>query len=111
MTLPPFQRASQSSRLGSLAVAERAPSQLQQIVQYVKDHPGCTRSEIRRGTGYAINVVTARVNSAINNGSWDGHKYTRPELRRGPMRVCTVTNHLAQTVWPVESGARQVALL
>lgn len=95
--LPPFQKASQTSRAGAIAAYERAPSQAQRIREYLAGR-SATRRQIAEALRIDLSAVCGRV---------------RPLLDAGELQVCgrtpgaygTANELLTAVVAGLEQGA------
>ena len=49
-------------------MAEKQPTDCQQIVKFVKENPGCTRDQIAEGTKIKLQTVTGDVSHLVKKG-------------------------------------------
>ncbi len=68
--LPPFQRASETSRAAAIAAAPKASTQKALILAYLHDcaQRGATEDEIEVSLGFLRSAICARVNSLVHAG-------------------------------------------
>lgn len=88
MTTVPYQKTSQTSRLGADAVLPHAPSQRERIVAYLAAHGPHTRSELAEALGMRLSAVCGRTKPLLDDG----------KLRVYEVRTCRVTGQHVEAV-------------
>lgn len=53
-----------------------------QIRKFVRNNPDCTQSEMERGTGLKINVISGRVNEMTKRGVFETGERYKPETEK-----------------------------
>lgn len=98
-----FPMARASDPVTSHEAADRAlasgavPSQREAVLRFVRGRPGATATELARLLHHETNHITCRRLPELER---------RGLVRRGPARVCQVTNFKAATWFPTERSSQ-----